>query len=81
MRLPCAAYLRDVLEIPDCQIALRVDRMVTKSCGEVVSHEVRYFITDPDPEQATAHELLQYVRGHWRVESFHFIKDCWWSED
>ena len=50
-------------------LALRVDREVRQSDGEVVSHDVRYFITSLDPLQGTAAELLQYVRDHWKVEN------------
>ncbi len=68
--------------MPGCRIALRVDREVRSPDGELVSHDVRYFITSLDPEQVTADDLLRYVRGHWQIENnLHFIKDRWWDED
>ena len=76
-----AGYLRETLGLADCQIALRVDREVRANHGELISHDVRYFITSLDPAEVTADDLLRYVRDHWRVESLHFLKDRWWDED
>jgi len=43
---------------------------------------IRYFITSLDPGSVTAADLLELVRGHWKVEnSLHFLKDRWWDED
>lgn len=59
-----------------------MDRELRTSGGDVVSHDVRYFVTSLDPDQVTAEDLLRYVRGHWQVEnSLHFLKDRWWDED
>lgn len=77
-----AEYVRDTLNLPNCRIALRVDREVRSPNGDVLSYDVRYFISSLDPEQVTAADLLRYVRNHWRVENgLHFIKDRWWDED
>jgi predicted transposase YbfD/YdcC len=77
-----ADYIRETLGLPGCQIALRVDRQLRAEGGEVVSHDVRYFISSLDPEQVTPADLLRHVRSHWRVENgLHFLKDRWWDED
>ena len=77
-----ARYIRETLDLPGCRIALRVDREVRSTDNQVMSHDVRYFVTSLDSERVTAAELLQYVRHHWRVENgLHFIKDRWWDED
>jgi predicted transposase YbfD/YdcC len=77
-----AKYIRETLDLPGCCIALRVDREQRRSDGEVVYHDVRYFISSLDPDKVTAAELLQHVRGHWKVENgLHFLKDRWWDED
>ena len=71
-----------MLDLPGCRIALRVDREVRSADDQVMSHDVRYFVTSLDPDQVTAAELLQHVRHHWRVENgLHFVKDRWWDED
>lgn len=77
-----AEYIRETLDLPGCRIALRVDREVRRSDGEVVSHDVRYFIASLNPERVTAADLLQHVRDHWKIENgLHFVKDRWWDED
>jgi predicted transposase YbfD/YdcC len=77
-----ADYIRETLGLSGCQIALRVDRELCCADGEVISHDVRYFISSLDPDQVTAEELLRHVRGHWQVENgLHFLKDRWWDED
>jgi predicted transposase YbfD/YdcC len=77
-----ADYIRQTLNLPGCRIALRVDRQLRKPDGEIVSHDVRYYITSLDPDQVSAADLLRYVRGHWQIEnSLHFLKDRWWDED
>jgi predicted transposase YbfD/YdcC len=61
---------------------LRVDREVRTPDGEVLSHDVRYFVSSLDPDSVTAADLLRYVRDHWRLENgLHFLKDRWWDED
>ena len=77
-----AEYIRETLNLPGRRIALRVDREVRSRDGQVMSHDVRYFVTSLDPDRVTAAELLQHVRDHWSVENgLHFMKDRWWDED
>jgi len=62
--------------------ALRVDREVRTPAGEVLSHDVRYFVSSLDPNSVAAADLLRYVRDHWRLENgLYFWKDPWWDED
>jgi len=77
-----ADYIRETLDLPDCQIALRVDRELRDSDGEIVLHDTRYYVSSLNPDQVTAADLLQHVRQHWRIENgLHFLKDRWWDED
>ncbi len=77
-----ADYIRETLELPGCQIGLRVDRELRADDGEIVLHDTRYYVCSLDPEKVTAADLLRYVRQHWRIEnSLHFLKDRWWDED
>jgi hypothetical protein len=44
--------------------------------------EVVYGITSLGPEQATAPQLLQLVRDHWRIENcLHWVRDVTLGED
>lgn len=77
-----AAYIRDTLKFPGCQIALRVDRDVTGDDGVVRLSETRYFLCSVDPSDIHADQLLATVRQHWQIEnSVFFLKDRWWDED
>jgi hypothetical protein len=82
INLDDAAYIRERLGFPDCQIALRVDREVRSPNGEILLLASRYFVTSIDPALVTASGLQAYVRDHWQVENcLHFVKDRWWDED
>ena len=77
-----AAYIRDTLGFPGCQIAIRVDRDVIAEDGTVRLSDSRYFVTSRDPGEVRADQLLTAVRGHWHIEnSVFFLKDRWWDED
>lgn len=77
-----AEYIRETLGLPGCRIALRVDRELRSADGQVMTHDVRYYVSSLDPDQVAAADLLRYVRQHWRIEnSLHFLKDRWWDED
>jgi hypothetical protein len=82
LNLDDAGYIRERLNFSDCQIVLRVDRVVRSPQGQVLLDDSRYFATSLDPDYVTASALQAYVRDHWQVENcLHFIKDRWWDED
>ena len=64
-----ADYLREKLNLPDCQIILRVDREVFDSENTSLSHDTRYFITSLDPSKVSASDLQKLIRDHWQIES------------
>ena len=77
-----AEHIREHLNVPGCQIAVRVDRAVRSPSGELLSHESRYFVSSLDPDSVTPRELQDNIRNHWQVENcLHFVKDRWWDED
>ena len=43
--------------------------------------EVSYFITSRSPRRASAPELLALIRGHWSIESRHWVRDVVFGED
>ena len=82
LNLGDAEYLRQRLNVPQCQILLRAEREVRSAAGAILLQESRYFVTSLDPSTVTAAELHSYIRGHWQVENcLHFVKDRWWDED
>ena len=45
------------------------------------THEVVYLITSIYPEQAGPEDILAIDRGHWTVETMHYIRDVSMGED
>jgi len=43
--------------------------------------EVRFLLTSLTPHQATPQRLLALARGHWSIESRHFVRDVTFGED
>lgn len=79
---PDDTAIREHLNVPGCQIGIRVDREVRSANGELLSRESWYFITSLEPDSITPRQLRDYIRGHWQVENcLHFVKDRWWDED
>ena len=61
--------------------AVRIGRhTVTLKTGEV-SEETSYALTSLNPQQAGAARLLELVRGHWRIEAMHDVRDFTCDED
>jgi predicted transposase YbfD/YdcC len=63
--------------------AVLIERYVTrKKKGQWrTSCEAVLYITSLNAEEATPEDLLAHVRGHWRVEHAHWLRDVIWRED
>ena len=73
--------LNDYLNFPHVRQAFRIEReSIDKKSGEQ-SHEIIYGITSAPPEQANAEQVLCDNRGHWCVESCHYMIDWNYDED
>src|SRR5262249_55909467 len=65
------------------QVAL-VERHVTewkKGAWHTRTVEAVLYITSLAPDEATPADLLALVRGHWRIEHTHWLRDVIWRED
>jgi predicted transposase YbfD/YdcC len=71
-----AAYLTS---FPAVAQALEVTRVVQDREG--THTEVSYYLTSCPPREANAAHLLTLVRGHWQIESGHWIRDEVFGED
>jgi predicted transposase YbfD/YdcC len=67
----------------DASRAVLIERYVTyKKKGQWRTRaEAVLYLTSLPPERATPDDLLAYVRGHWRVEHMHWLRDVIWKED
>jgi predicted transposase YbfD/YdcC len=67
------------LDWPGFAQACYLERTVRSKGQE--THEVAYAITSAPRPQASASELLAWSRGHWGIESHHWIRDVVFGED
>ncbi len=72
------------LDYPYAQQALLIERYVTaRKNGHWVMRncEAVLYLTSLAAEDASPEDLLAHVRGHWRVEHLHWLRDLIWRED
>lgn len=67
------------LDWPGFAQACRLERRVFSKGKE--TREVVHAITSAPREQASAEQLLGWSRGHWGIESHHWIRDVVFGED
>lgn len=67
------------LDWPGFAQACRIERRIRADGRE--TSEVAYAITSVPRSQANAGNLLAWSRGHWGIESHHWIRDVVWGED
>lgn len=73
--------LNHYLDFPHVRQAFMIDReSIDKKAGKT-SHEVIYGITSTPVDQASPEQILGDNRGHWSVESCHYIIDWNYDED
>ncbi len=69
---------------PHARQAILIERYVTiRKKGRWVPRncEAVLYVTSLDPAQASPADLLAAVRGHWRIEHLHWLRDVIWGED
>src|SRR5437868_1699479 len=67
----------------DAARALLIERYTTyKKNGQWHTRaEAVLYLTSLTAGEATPEDLLAHVRGHWRVEHAHWLRDVIWKED
>ena len=54
----------------------------SSTLGDIrTSIETRYYVTDLSVAEASPQHLLRLVRGHWSIESLHWVRDMTFDED
>lgn len=71
----------DGIDFPGATQILRVVRYRGGLDGQRTTKEVVFVITSLSEDQASVHQLAQFIRGHWRVEAVHYIRDVSFGED
>jgi predicted transposase YbfD/YdcC len=73
------AYLRAYFPFPGIAQIAQLTRTVRT--GATTRSETVYLITSLPPRQADPARLLALIRGHWSVESRHWLRDVTFGED
>ena len=73
--------LNSYLDFPHVGQAFVIERHRTDKKSGESSLEVAYGLTDRPPEQAGPQRVLQVNRGHWAIESCHYMIDWNYDED
>jgi len=73
--------LNNYLDFPFVGQVFAIQRHTIKKTTGKESLEMAYGLTSHSPMSADAQQVLEYNRGHWGVESHHYILDWNWNED
>lgn len=74
--------MADYLTWPGAQQVFRLERQRVQLKRGKVEEETVYGVTDLSPVQASASDLLAYVRGQWLIENWsHWERDVLFDED
>jgi predicted transposase YbfD/YdcC len=67
----------------DARQAILIERYATfKKKGQWRTRcEAVLYITSLAPDETAPEDLLAHVRGHWRIEHAHWLRDVVWNED
>ena len=66
---------------PHVSQVARIERKITNKKSGKTTTEVVYVVTSLPPAKASPEQLLALVRGHWKIESQHWIRDMAYDED
>jgi predicted transposase YbfD/YdcC len=80
-RIWCSSALNAYLDFPHVAQVFLIEReCIEKKTGKR-THEIALGITSRTPQQASPQRVLALNRGHWAIESLHYIIDWNYDED
>ncbi len=80
-RIWCSTALNDYLDFPAVGQVFLIERdVIVKKTGEQ-THEIALGVTSRTPQEASPQRVLKVNRGHWSVESVHYLIDWNYDED
>ena len=75
-----AATVNNLL-LPGARQAVQIKRRRTDRKTGKTTVKTVYAVTSLIAEQATAAQIAQLIRGHWKIEALHHIRDTTFTED
>ena len=80
-RIGCSTALNAYLDVPYVGQVFLIERgSLDNKTGEH-TREIALGVTSRTPQQASAQRVLAVNRGHWRIESVHYLIDWTYAED
>ena len=80
-RIWCSTALNAYIDFPHVGQVFLVEReSIDKTTGKP-SHDIALGVTSRTPEQASPQQVLAVNRGHWAIESVHYLIDWNYDED
>ncbi len=80
-RIWCSTALNAYIDFPHVGQTFLIEReSIQKKTGEI-SREIALGLTSRTPQQASPQQVLAVNRGHWSIESVHYIIDWNYDED
>lgn len=80
-RIWCSSALNAYLDFPHVGQVFLIERESIKKKSGKHSREIALGITSRTVQQATPQRILALNRGHWRIESVHYLIDWNYDED
>jgi len=80
-RIVTTRELNGYVDFPHVRQVARIEREITRKKSGKTTTEVVYLVTSLSAEKASPEQLLALVRGHWKIESQHWIRDMAFDED
>jgi predicted transposase YbfD/YdcC len=76
-----SAPVPSTITFPHARTFIIVERESSTLDDVRVSIETRFYVTDLTEADACVEHLLRLVRGHWAIESLHWVRDNTFDED
>jgi predicted transposase YbfD/YdcC len=73
--------LNNYLEFPFVGQIFAIQRHTIDKKSGKETNDIAYGLTSHSPMSANAEQVLKFNRGHWGVESHHYLLDWNWNED
>jgi predicted transposase YbfD/YdcC len=80
-RIWCSTALNDYLDFPHVGQVFMIERESIEKKSGKRSCEIALGLTSRTPQEASPQRLLQINRGHWAIESVHYLIDWNFDED
>jgi len=80
-RIWCSTALNAYLDFPHVGQVFLIEREAIEKKTGKYSHEIALGVTSRTPQEASPQRILALNRGHWAIESVHYLIDWNYDED